>query len=287
MARAFSLSFALPFAALLLAAPLASAGCTADARVASVAQRWLALEPQLALDDLDVTTGRCFRQQLMATLAESLGPVVGYKVGVYTPAARNTYRTDAPVLGVLRERMLVAEGTPIAVSAGVALVSEADFVLVVRDEGINAATSREEAYRHLRGFRPFIELPDLNYRGEVPPRLGQLIALDVNARLGVVGAELPLPDFEALAALSADVERTAGAERSTAKGIARETLGDPVQIVLAARDALRAEGGRLEAGDLVSIGTLTPPRPVRAGETLRVRYQLAARSAMIEVRFVP
>jgi 2-keto-4-pentenoate hydratase len=274
----------------LLAAHLATA-CVPDARVEAVAAAWLAHEPQQSLADLDLDAARCFRQQLMDRLAAPLGPVVGYKVGVYAPAARKTYGVARPVSGVLRERMLLADGASVAVSAGVALLSEADFMLVIKDDGINHASTREQAYRHLRGYRPFIELPDGHYRPEAKPSLGQLVALDVNARLGVLGEEVPLPQtpagFEGLANLAAEVTvEGAGEGLQSSAGVARQTLGDPLEIVLAARDVLREEGVQLKEGDLISIGTLTPPRPARAGEKLRVRYRGVTVPAEISMRWV-
>lgn len=277
---------------LLLVSTSAAFACNDDSRVERVATAWQQRHALPALDDLNLDKALCFQSQFMEGMAQSLGPVVGYKVGVYTAAARKTYEASAPVVGQLRQKMLVTEGSTIAASDGIALVSEADFILVVKDAGINGARTREEAYRHLRGFRPFIEVPDLNYAGTVKPSLGQLVALNVNARLGVLGAEIPLQQtqagFDGLANLAVEVTVKGAAEGAVqARGVAREALGDPLEIVLAARDSLQHRGVALKPGDLISIGTLTPPRPVKAGETLSVRYSVAPATAGITVPFVP
>jgi 2-oxo-hept-3-ene-1,7-dioate hydratase len=277
---------------LFLASISAAFGCNDDPRVDVVATAWQLGQALPALDDLDLDTALCFQSQFMERMAQSLGPVVGYKVGVYTAGARETYTASAPVVGQLRQKMLVADGSAVAASAGISLVSEADFILVVNDAGINDVGTREEAYRHLRGFRPFVEVPDLNYARTVKPSLGQLVALNVNARLGVLGAEIPLQrtqaGFDGLANLTAEVTVKSAAEGVLrARGVARETLGDPLEIVLAARNSLKGQGIALKAGDLISIGTLTPPRPVKAGETLSVRYSVATATAGVTVPFVP
>lgn len=283
-------SAALVLIGVLLIADVAEA-CERDPRVGAVAEAWLAHRQPPSLADLDVAAGRCFRIDLMQRLATTLGPVVGYKVGVYTAAARKTYGTSEPVVGELRQQMLLEDGAQVSVRAGVALLAESDFVLVVGDAGINDARTREQAYRHLRGYRPFVELPDLNYAGSVPPSLGQLVALNVGARLGVLGKEVPLPQseagFAALSNLKVDViVGTADATRRSS-GVARETLGDPVEIVLAARDVLRRAGTALKAGDLISIGTITPPPPAKAGETFKVRYHVLTQPAEVSVTFTP
>jgi 2-keto-4-pentenoate hydratase len=281
----------LPAIVLMFAASAAGA-CAVDPRLDAVATAWLAHQAQQPLDDMNAVQALCFRQKLLKKLKTSLGPVVGYKVGVYTATARKTYGTSAPEVGVLLKGMLLHAGVTVAASSGVATVSEADFLLVVKDGGINQAKTREEAYRHLRGYRAFVELPDLNYVPTPKPSLSQLVALNVNARAGVMGKEVPLPQtpegFEGLSQLTADVTVEGAAEGMLhAHGVARETLGDPLEILLAARDGLKKEGVKLKAGDLISIGTITPPRPVKAGETLIIRYTVAPSTADISVTFVP
>jgi len=271
---------------------ISRAACEPDPRADAVTTAWRQHQPQQRLEDLNPASALCFRQDLVKRLTTSLGPLVGYKVGVYTAAARKSFGASAPAVGVLLQKMLVNEGAEVSASSGVALVSEADFLLVVKDAGINGATTREEVFRHLRGFRAFVELPDLNYKPAPAPNLGQLIALNVNARAGVMGRELPLPQtpagFAGLAKLTADVTVEGAAEGSVhARGVAAETLGDPLEIVRAARDGLRQEGATLKAGDLISIGSLTPPRPVKAGETLSIRYSVAPSTVEIAVKFVP
>ena len=272
--------------------PQPTSACDADLRVAPVATAWLQHQAQQPLEDLTPASALCFRMKLMERLATTLGPVVGYKVGVYTAAARKTYGASAPQVGIFLQKMLVNAGAEVSAASGVALVSEADFLIVVKDAGINGATTREEVYQHLRGYRAFVELPDLNYKPAPKPNLGQLIALNVNARAGVMGKEVALPQtpagFAGLSQLTAEVTVNGAAEGTQrTRGIAHETLGDPLEIVLAARDGLRREGVALKAGDLISIGTITPPRPVTAGETLTIHYTVAPSNAEITVKFVP
>lgn len=276
-------------ASLLIVEP--AGGCDRDARLDAVVAGWQVRQQPPVIEGLDVEQAVCFRKAFMNELAAVLGPIVGYKVGVYTAAARKTYATATPVVGELRKQMLLDAGSTVSEGAGVALVSEADFILVIADEGINDARTREQAYRHVRGYRPFVELPDLNYRGDVKPDLGQLVALNVNARLGVLGEEVALPQtqagFEALEKLRVEVTVTGPSTEVRASGVAQQTLGDPLEIVLAARDGLAREGMKLQAGDLISIGTLTPPRPVKAGETLHIRYHVLPSPNDLSVTFVP
>ena len=262
--------------------------CPRDPRVSPVAADWREGRAQqktgIALRD-----AVCFRKHLMRELAPQLGPVVGYKVGIYTQAAQRNFGTNRPAIGVLHRGMLVRAGKPVALRSAFAPVAEADFVLVVKDDGINRARTREEAFRHLRGDRPFIDIPDNHFPAGTKVTAGELVALNVNARMGVLGEEVALPQTaEALAGLtnlSAElaVEGPFGPKRG--EGRAVNTLADPLEIVLFARDALAREGGRLKAGDLISLGTLMPPHAPRPGETIRVRYRVLAQPSEISVSF--
>jgi 2-keto-4-pentenoate hydratase len=276
--------------ALLLAGTAASARtCDTDPRLPAIAAAWREGRqlPPLTIDPADAV---CFRNALLRAVRPSLGPIVGYKVGAYTKAARASYGGAGPAVGILRKNMLLPPGKPVSVRIGFSPVAEPDFVVVIGDAGINAATTREEAYRHIRGIRPFIELPDNHYPADLKPDFARLMALDVNGLAGVTGPEVKLPQtpagMAALTALTAHVTIHTPIGDVTQTGRATETLGDPIEIVLAARDMLRAEGIALKAGDLISLGTLyTPQRPV-AGETLHVRYEMNDIVAAIEVRFV-
>lgn len=270
----------------------AAATCKPDPRVDASAKAWVVPAPQPPLA-IEPTEALCFRDALVKRVGEQLklGPVVGYKVGAYSAAARAPIGAKEPVVGILLRRMVLEEGASVSVSFAVAPVAEPDFLLVVRDAGINTARSREEVYRHLRGYRPFIELPDNNNGPEVKPTLGRLMALNVNARLGIEGKEVPLPPTpEGFAALSnltvrVAIQTSSGTRHQQAKST--ETLGDPVDIVIAARDLLLGEGRRLKAGDVISIGSIAVPHPPEAGEVLTVDYDIPGHPSRIRVQFTP
>lgn len=272
-------------AAFIVAAQPTRRGCDGDPRVAAAAAAWRtrSAQPPLALPLSEAT---CFRDALLRRLG--LGPVIGYKVGVYTAAARKTYRSADPAVGVLHRAMIAPSGKPISARLGFAPLAEADLLLVVRDAAINRAQTRAEIYANLRGWRPFIELPDNHYPADTPPDLARLTALDVGARAGVMGAEVPLPkgdhaDTLADFAVEATITTAEGAKTSRAR--IGDTLGDPIEIVRAARDLLRREGKMLRAGDVISLGTIVPAHPPIAGERFRVGYALAGRTGSVEARF--
>ncbi len=271
-------------------APAAEADCPADPRVDAAATAWKAhrQQPPLSIDLKDAT---CFRNALLAKLAPELGPLIGYKVGIWSAAARATYKVDGPLVGMLYRDMMIPEGKPVSVSSAFAPLVEADFLVVIGDAGINQARTREEAYRHIRGYRPFLEIPDNHYPAPVTPDAGRVAALNVIARSGIMGAEVALPQtpagFAALAGLKVDTVISDPNGTREESAVSAKSLGDPVEIVLAARDLLRKEGIALKAGDVISLGTLTPAHSPVAGERFTVRYMVGDRTSEISATFTP
>jgi 2-oxo-hept-3-ene-1,7-dioate hydratase len=276
-------------ALLATASPAASAEtCRPDPRVEQVAADWLARRPQTLLQ-FEPGQGPCFRDALIERLSRTLGPPIGYKVGAYAPASRKTYGLTHPVVGPLLKGMMYPEGATVPADFGRVPLWEADFLLVVKDEGINTARTREEIYRHLRGYQTFFELADRHFPTNVTLNADQWQAFNMSARAGMAGKEIPLPQtpeaFAKLAAMTVEAEVTGpdGVQRRSAK--ATENLGDPVDVVLQARDALVARGGAFKAGDVISLGSLLPATPIRAGETVTARWTVLGAPDVLTVRF--
>jgi 2-keto-4-pentenoate hydratase len=286
--RALAKLTAVAVAGIVMAAPAWAADCSKDPRIPAVAKAWQA-HTQPPPFVVSLADAPCFRNALLHQL--SLGPVVGYKIGVYSKGARESYHTDRPAVGVLHRDMLRPEGQPVSASFAFMPLAEADFIAVIGDDGINDARTPDEAYEHIRAYRPFIEMPDGFFAPDEKPDFARLTALDVGARKGAMGPELTLPRTrEARDALrdmivETTIETPQGSK--TSRMHAKELQGDLMQVVLDARDLLGAEGIRLKKGDLLSLGTLTPyHRPV-AGEKFTVTYRIGNSAFTIHQVFTP
>lgn len=276
-------------AALAVALPgVATAACPDDAAVAAFAEAYLAKKPVEAFGTgLDAADAACARNKLVADLEKTLGPVVGYKAGLTNKAVQERFGASAPVLGVLLQDMILGADAEIPAQFGIKPVYEADMVLVVADEGINAAGTPEEAIQHISGVRPFIELADLMLADPKQLTASVLAASNVGARLGVLGELAPIDTSPAGAAALANAEIVLtngdGTVLSTAPGSA--VLGNPLNAVIWVAQELAAEGKALKAGDLVSVGSfsaLTPPKP---GEIVTVTYKGLQGEPSVSVQF--
>ncbi len=264
-------------AALALSLPGAAvAACPDDATVAAFAKAYLAKQPVEAFGTgLDAADAACARNKLVADLEKTLGPIVGYKAGLTNKAVQERFGATAPVLGVLLQDMILGAGAQISPNFGIKPVYEADMVLVVADEGINAAGTPEEAIQHIAGVQPFIELADLMLADPKQITASVLAASNVGARLGVLGEIAPIDTSPAgVAALAnAEVVLTDGDGNVLSQSPGSAVLGNPLNAVIWVAQELAAEGKALKAGDLVSVGSFSPLTPPKPGQIITVTYK--------------
>jgi len=275
---------AMAFAGLAAAGP-ALADCATDAEVAAFVEDYLAKRPTEALAaGGDMADAMCTQDKLVAALTEHLGPVVGYKAGLTSEPAQEAFGVSAPVRGVLYRDMLLEDGAAVPADFGARPLFEADLVLEVGDAAINAARTRAEAMDHIAAVRPFIELPDLMLAEGEPTTGVTIAAMGVAPRLGVLGAPIEVTDpaemLVALRTMTVSVTAADGSELAEAPGAA--VLGHPVESVL----WLMRDGVRLEAGDLVSVGSIGPlMTPAKAGPGATVTYDGLPGDLSVSVAF--
>lgn len=255
----------------------AHAACPGDAAIATFLADYRALRPAHSFGPgLSIADGLCAQDKIVAALSADLGRPVGYKVGLTSKATQDRFKVPHPVRGVLLERMLLPSGARVVVPYGAIPVMEADMLVRVRDERINEATSDLDILRSLSAVVPFIELPDLAFApGELMDG-GNLTAINVAARLGVVGTDIPVEASTAFAAALASmtvrlVDDT-GKTLAEAKGAA--VLDHPLNVIRWLVKDLKDQGRMLRAGDIVSLGSFSPllPATPAIGRTITVRY---------------
>ena len=242
------------FAALLgglALAPAAEAVCPEDAAIARFAGQVLQRQSPSPFAALSPADGRCVQDKLIAIFAQPLGDVVGYKLGLTNPAIQQRFGIDHPIRGAIFHATLRASSGPeIEARFAAVPVLEADMLVRIGMGGVEAALNDHAALiRHIDQVIPFIELPDLVYAPDYRPSLGDLLAVNVGARLGVVGrpiAVTPSAEFAAaLGRMSISLHQD-GREVSRAPGAA--ILGHPLNaLAWIARDLAR-EGRPLREG---------------------------------------
>lgn len=268
-------TLALATVALFGAAGTAAAECLSDIDAAALVANYLAKTPAANPENLSTADGECSRAKVNRFLVQQTGgKVVGYKAGLTNPAVQKRFNASAPVWGVLYAPMLLADGAVLDAGFGARPLFEADMLVRVADPGINKARSPEQVLRHIDQVIPFIELPDLVV--QAPARLNGagIAAINVGARLGVVGAPLPVQRTQAFSdALRDMVVVVLGDGKELDRGKGADVLDHPLNAVVWLVQDLARHGIALKKGDLISLGSFSKLMPPKPGLGVEVVYQ--------------
>ena len=130
-----------------------------------------------------------------------------------------------------------------------------------------------------------IELPDMVTAKEQPLTGAVITSFNVGARLGVLGKPIA-PDAamaDALAKMTVVLRDQDDKELGRAPGAA--ILGHPLNAVVWLAQDLAQSGGKLRAGDILSLGSFTAPMPPKAGTKITVTYEGLPGNPTVSVRF--
>ena len=267
---------ALAAAAFTATAAPAGAACPSDADITRLAEAMTAGQLIAPFQELSLADAECAREKLVPHLTRHWGPVVGYKAGLTSAAAQRSFGLSEPVHGSMFAMTLsVQDGAevPARFGAEASVRVEPDLVVRVRDEGINTAgKDRVAILRHIDQVIPFIELPVAAFRGNVDGL--NLVAANVNARLGVVGRPFVLEANEDSVRRLGEMTVTFTEDsRELTRAPGSALLGHPLDVIPWLVEDLAKNGRRLRAGDMISLGGFAPSAPAHPGRTYTLRYE--------------
>ena len=203
--------------------------------------------------------GRSLRDDVVARFDQRFERV-GYKVVGLDPVNAALPGVDRPMVGMMYVSMFLANGATLPIDSAEMIITEPDFVVSVADEGINDATTLEEAARYLHRIYAFIETLAPTFVND-PPNPYMMQASNLMARWGVLGESVDVsPDAEFIRSLETmTVTFRDGDGNVLAKEPGSYLGGNPLNGVLAVIEELRRRGERLRKGDLISSGSYMPP----------------------------
>ena len=224
------------------------------------------------LPTLDIA--ECHQDWAIAQLTETLGPPIGYKVAVTSAAAQAQIGSDSPLPGVFFAGATLPDGSAIAADSGGRLVYELDLLVRVGSDDIANAESIEDVAEALDAIVPFIEVADLM----VPPgstvTAPLLVAINAGARWGLVGEEIPVVEPEkivsALEGMQVELADKSGQVLVEARG--SDLMGHPLNAVLFLLGEAERRGWKIEAGDVISVGSFGRFAPVEPGLRVQATY---------------
>ena len=280
-----SLAVALVLAASF--APAAQAACLSDLEAAALVANYMAKVPAANPEGLSTEDGECSRAKVNRFLAQQIGATqVGYKAGLTNPAVQKRFNASAPVWGRLYAPMLLQGGATVEAKFGARPLFEADMLVRVSSAGINQARTPEQVLQHIDQVIPFIELPDLVVMA--PPKLNgaAIAAINVGARLGVMGAPMAVQRTAAFSdALRDMVVVVKGDGTELDKGKGGDVLEHPLNAVVWLVQDLAQQGVKLKQGDLVSLGSFSKLLPPKPGLKVEVEDQGLPGNPVVKVGF--
>jgi 2-keto-4-pentenoate hydratase len=272
----------------LACAGAAQAACLGDAEVQALMNAYVARQPAVNPDGLSTADGECSRAKLLKLLDANFGAPVGYKAGLTNPAVQKRFNHDAPVWGALYAPMLLKNGAVVDAAFGARSLFEADLLVRVANAAVNQARTPIEVLSAIDQVIPFIELPDLVV--QAPSKLNgpAIAAINVGARLGVLGTPIAVQRTPAFADALRDmvsVVTADGVELDRGKG--SDVLEHPLNaVVWLARDLAR-EGRAMKPGDLISLGSFSKLLPPKAGMAVSVQYLGLPGDPVVNLSFKP
>jgi 2-keto-4-pentenoate hydratase len=273
----------------LLAGP-AHAACLSDAEVAALFDAYNQRLPAANPEGLSAADGECSRSKFNRMLALQLGAPVGYKAGLTNPAVQKRFNHTSPVWGTLYAAMLLQDGAVVEAAFGARPLYEADLLVRVSSVAINSAKTPAEVLDAIDQVIPFIELPDLVVLA--PPKLNgaAVTAINVGARLGVMGKPLSIPATRAERYALLDglrdmqvVVSNAGVEVDRGKG--SDVLEHPLNAVVWLASDMAREGRTMAVGDLISLGSFSRLMPPKPGLAVEVTYNGLPGTPVVRVTF--
>ena len=270
-------------------APLMAA-CLSDAEVTALMAAYAARTPAANPEGLSDADGECTRDKVNAVLQAIMGQPVGYKAGLTNPAVQKRFNASAPVWGALYAEMLLKDGAVVPAAFAARPLYEADMLVRVSNAAINSARTPAEVMAAIDQVIPFIELPDLMV--QAPPKLNgaAIAAINVGARLGVMGQPIAVPAPGAARAALVDalrdmvtIVKADGAEVDRGKG--SDVLEHPLNAVVWLVQDLPRHGIALRPGDLISLGSFSKLLPPSPGLAVEVVYSGLPGNPSVKVSF--
>lgn len=223
------------------------------------------------------------QKRVAFALSEDWGGIAGYKVALTSSELQQKMGTTEPLLGFFLKDMLLESPASIHMSSAVQPFAEADLLVRIKDASINDAKTDQEILAAIDQVIPFIEVPDLLFSTERPLNADMLTAINTGARYGVMGEPIDIKDVRSLQDCQVGIVYDDKSHLNI--GFCSTLMGNPIKVVRWVRDELLSRNLALKRGSLVSLGSLTPPVPVKRGTLNAVYSHLSHEPVTVSVQF--
>ncbi|MFO7927978.1 2-keto-4-pentenoate hydratase [Natronomonas sp.] len=223
------------------------------------------IDPDSLPAGLRIEDGYAIQDAIVDRRSRTGGPVVGYKIGFTNETVQSDLGVAEPVYGRILEATVGSDGR---VERGELIdpLIEPEIVFVL-DRALSPPVTRLDVAAATRFVVPAIEIVDSRIEDWA---FGAAEAVADNALAARLHVGDPTPVGTSDLALEGVEVRIADDRRATGTGGA--VLGHPADAVCWLAEALDARGDALDAGDIVTTGSITEPLPLESGETVVARF---------------
>lgn len=190
--------------------------------------------------------------------------VGGWKLGLGAPAARNKFQIAGPVVGYLLEQNCVDPGSPLSISGLVNPMIEAEIAVYFRSE-VHPDCLDEDLLRSIKAVGCAIEIVDVDAATD---DLQTILSKNIYQRKVVLG-----PAASSWNAL--DIEQSPAAVWLNGKAVqnapnSADLTGRVLDNIRHVVSYLSAFDRRLSAGEVLILGAVVPPMPLRGVRSARI-----------------
>lgn len=213
-------------------------------------------------DDPAVALGMARQNDLLASRLDAGDTLIGWKVGLGSPSAMASLGIGAPLVGFLTSRGVLASAPTLSLDGWVKPACEPEIAIHVRSD-LGPGCSLDDARASVGGLGAAIELVDV----DAPPTdVTAVLAGDIFQRHVILGP--PDPTRAGADVRGIDVQVRNHGELIESTSSPEENTGSLLDLVVHVATWVGQMGRRLEAGQVIIAGSVTPIVWVQAGDDI-------------------
>lgn len=190
--------------------------------------------------------------------------VIGLKMGLTSEGKRKQMNLDAPLYGVLTDKMEVKTGGVFSLKGSIHPKIEPEVAFFIKSE-LKAPLSREDVLAAADGVCAALEILDSRYEGFKYFSMEDVISDNSSSSHFILGPKLT--DYKSLDLKNLGMKMKVNGETKM-EGNSVEISGDPVVSVIQLAELLALRGKSIPAGSFVLAGAATAAIALEAGMTV-------------------
>lgn len=190
--------------------------------------------------------------------------VIGLKMGLTSEGKRNQMNLDAPLYGVLTDKMKIENGASFSMTRAIHPKIEPEVAFFIKSE-LKGNVTREEVLNATEAVCAALEILDSRYDGFKYFSMEDVIADNSSSSHYILGPKFT--DFKSIDLKNLTMKMKVNGE-TRMEGNSKEISDDPVMSVIQLAELLAQRGKTIPAGSFVLAGAATAAIALNPGMTV-------------------